>query len=105
LVSIAALRAADYADADVIGFVTEHSGAIEPVAVDLTGDQSTEALVKSHPADDRARPGEPAVALGYPPLARLHATFLTLLPQIGRYVYRTDLMRLRTESLTPQYGY
>ena len=64
---VAALRAANYADADVIGFVTERSGALEPVAVDLTGDQLAEALAKSHPADDRARSGEQAVPVGYPP--------------------------------------
>jgi selenide, water dikinase len=64
---VAALRAADYAAADVIGFVTARGGALEPVAVDLTGDQLAAALAKSHPADDRARSREQAVPVGYPP--------------------------------------
>ena len=63
---VAALRAAGYADADVIGFVTERSGVLEPVRVDLTGEQLVEALAKSRPADDRPRPREPAVHAGEP---------------------------------------
>jgi selenide,water dikinase len=63
---VAALRAAGYADADVIGFVTERSGVLEPVRVDLTGEQLVEALAKSRPADDRPRPREPAVPAGEP---------------------------------------
>ena len=63
---VAALRAAGYADADVIGFVTERSGVLEPVRVDLTGEQLVEALAKSPPADDRRRPREPAVPAGEP---------------------------------------
>ena len=34
---VAALRAADYAAADIIGFVTESSGASDSVTLDLTG--------------------------------------------------------------------
>jgi selenide,water dikinase len=63
---VAALRAAGYADADVIGFVTERSGVLEPVRVDLTGEELVEALAKSPPADDRRRPREPAVPAGEP---------------------------------------
>ena len=63
---VAALRAAGYADADVIGFVTERSGVLEPVRVDLTGEQLVEALAKSPPADDWPRPREPAVPAGEP---------------------------------------
>jgi selenide,water dikinase len=63
---VAALRAAGYADADVIGFVTERSGVLEPVTVDLTGEQLVEALATSRPADDLPRPREPAVPAGEP---------------------------------------
>ena len=49
---VAALRAAGYAEADVIGLVTERSGAPEPVAVDLTGDQVAAALAQSIRDDD-----------------------------------------------------
>jgi selenide,water dikinase len=52
---VAALRAAGYADAEVIGLVSERSGALEPIAVDLTGDQLAVALAKSRPPDERAR--------------------------------------------------
>ncbi len=41
---IAALRAAGYAGADVIGFVSERSGALDPVTLDLTGERLAEAL-------------------------------------------------------------
>jgi selenide,water dikinase len=41
---VAALRAAGYAAADVIGFVTERSGALEPVTLDLTGARLAAAL-------------------------------------------------------------
>ena len=55
---VAALRAADYAAADIIGFVTEASGASDPVTLDLTGARLTEALAGSRPADYSAsRPG------------------------------------------------
>jgi selenide,water dikinase len=63
---VAALRVAGYADADVIGFVTERSGVLEPVTVDLTGEQLVEALATSRPADDLPRPREPAVPAGEP---------------------------------------
>jgi selenide, water dikinase len=48
---VAALRAADYAAADIIGFVTESSGASDPVTLDLTGAQLAGALAGSRPAD------------------------------------------------------
>jgi hypothetical protein len=38
------LRAAGYAAADIIGFVAKHSGALEPVTLDLTGARLAEAL-------------------------------------------------------------
>jgi selenide, water dikinase len=41
---VAALRAAGYAAAEIIGFVAERSGALEPVTVDLSGEQLTKAL-------------------------------------------------------------
>jgi selenide, water dikinase len=41
---VAALRAAGYAAADIIGFVAKHSGALEPVTLDLTGARLAEAL-------------------------------------------------------------
>jgi selenide,water dikinase len=41
---VAALRAAGYDAADVIGFVTERSGALEPVTLDLTGARLAGAL-------------------------------------------------------------
>jgi hypothetical protein len=47
---VAALRAADYAAADIIGFVTESSGASEPVTLDLTGAQLAGALAGARPA-------------------------------------------------------
>jgi selenide, water dikinase len=54
---VAALRAADYAAADVIGFVTARGGALEPVAVDLTGDQLAAALAHHKiPAISRSAP-------------------------------------------------
>jgi selenide,water dikinase len=48
---VAALRAADYAAADIIGFVTESSGASDPVTLDLTGARLAGALAGSRPAD------------------------------------------------------
>ncbi len=44
-ICVAALRAADYAAADVIGVVSERSGTLEPVTLDLTGAEVAEALV------------------------------------------------------------
>jgi selenide,water dikinase len=41
---VAALRAAGYAAAEIIGFVAERSDAPEPVTVDLSGEQLTKAL-------------------------------------------------------------
>jgi selenide,water dikinase len=63
---VAALRAAGYADADVVGFVTGRSGALEPITVDLTGEQLAAALAKSQPADDRPRPREHAARADEP---------------------------------------
>ena len=48
---VAALRAAGYAGADIIGFVTERSGALDPVTLDLTGARLAGALAGSRPAD------------------------------------------------------
>jgi selenide,water dikinase len=60
---VAALRAADYAAADIIGFVTESSGASDPVTLDLTGAQLAGALAGSRPADYFAHaPEEDAAA-------------------------------------------
>jgi selenide,water dikinase len=41
---VAALRAAGYAAAEIIGFVAERSDALEPVTVDLSGEQVAQAL-------------------------------------------------------------
>jgi len=41
---VAALRAAGYAAAAIIGFVAERSDALEPVTVDLSGEQVAQAL-------------------------------------------------------------
>jgi selenide,water dikinase len=41
---VAELRAAGYSSADVIGFVAERSSALEPVTLDLTGEQLAKAL-------------------------------------------------------------
>jgi selenide,water dikinase len=61
---VAALRAAGYADAEVIGLVSERSGALEPIAVDLTGDQLAAALAQSRAPDDRARSRAQALPAG-----------------------------------------
>jgi selenide,water dikinase len=55
---VAALRAADYAAADIIGFVTESSGASEPVTLDLTGAQLAGALAGARPAGSAAHSPE-----------------------------------------------
>ena len=52
---IAALRAAGYAAAAVIGLVSERSGALEPVTLDLTGERLAEALAGPRSAGPRAR--------------------------------------------------
>jgi selenide,water dikinase len=44
---VAALRAAGYADAAIIGFVSERSAALEPVTLDLTGAQLAQALARA----------------------------------------------------------
>jgi selenide,water dikinase len=60
---VAALRAAGYAAADIIGFMTEASGASDPVTLDLTRARLTEALAGSRPADYSAHaPEEDAAA-------------------------------------------
>ena len=60
---VAALRAGDYAAADIIGFVTESSGSSDPVTLDLTRARLTEALAGSRPADYSAHaPEEDAAA-------------------------------------------
>jgi selenide, water dikinase len=41
---VAALRTAGYAGADLIGFVSARSAALEPVTLDLTGEQLAAAL-------------------------------------------------------------
>jgi selenide,water dikinase len=51
---VAALRAGGYAGADLIGFVAAHSAALEPVTVDLTGEQLAAALAGLHPPRARA---------------------------------------------------
>jgi selenide,water dikinase len=51
---VAALRAAGYADAEIIGFVAERSDALEPVTVDLSGEQVAQALAGLRAARPRA---------------------------------------------------
>jgi selenide,water dikinase len=60
---VAALRAADYADADVIGFVTERSGALESVTLDPSGEQLAEALAKAPSAGGRTDARQEAAAV------------------------------------------
>lgn len=52
---VAALRAAGYAGADLIGFVSARSAALEPIALDLTGERLAEALAGLRPARTRAQ--------------------------------------------------
>src|SRR5262249_9294710 len=49
-----ALRAAGYAAADVVGFVTKRSAALEPITLDPTGKQLAEALAARRPSGERA---------------------------------------------------
>jgi selenide, water dikinase len=51
----AALRAAGYAGADVIGLVRARSSALEPVTLDLTGNELAEALAEVHHVARRER--------------------------------------------------
>jgi len=51
---VAALRAAGYAAAEIIGFVAERSAALEPVTVDLSGEQVAQALAGLRAARPRA---------------------------------------------------
>ena len=52
---VAALRAAGYAAAEIIGFVAERSDALEPVTVDLSGEQVAQALAELRAARPRAQ--------------------------------------------------
>ena len=60
---VAALRAGDYAAADIIGFVTESSGSSDPVTLDLTGARLAGALAGSRPADYFAHAPEEGAAV------------------------------------------
>jgi selenide,water dikinase len=53
---VAALRAAGYRHADVIGFVSERSGMLEPVTLDLTGAMLDQVLSRPHPTATGRRP-------------------------------------------------
>jgi selenide,water dikinase len=53
---VAALRSAGYAGAELIGFVSARSAALEPVTLDLTGERLAEALAGLSPSHPRARP-------------------------------------------------
>ena len=44
---VAALRAEGYPEAEIIGFVSERSGALEPVTIDLTGERLAKVLAES----------------------------------------------------------
>ena len=54
---VAELRASGYAGADVVGLVSERSGALEPVTLDLTGERVARALAQAarKPQDDPQR--------------------------------------------------
>jgi selenide, water dikinase len=52
---VAALHAAGYAAAEIIGFVAERSDALEPVTVDLSGEQVAQALAGPRAARPRAQ--------------------------------------------------
>jgi selenide, water dikinase len=64
---VAELRAAGYVGADVVGLVSERSGALEPVTLDPTGERVARALAQTarKPQDDPQR--GLAVALGKAP--------------------------------------
>src|SRR5262249_4347587 len=55
---VAALRAAGYADAAMIGVVSARSGALEPVTIAPTGELLAAALGRARTAEDRARPAQ-----------------------------------------------
>ena len=58
---VAALRAAGYAGAAVIGLVTGRSGALKSIALDPTGEKVAEALAQAlHAGSDRPREFMPA---------------------------------------------
>jgi selenide, water dikinase len=50
---VAALRAAGYGDAAIIGLVTERSDALEPVTLDLTGERLARTFAELRAAADR----------------------------------------------------
>jgi selenide,water dikinase len=52
---VAALRAAGYTCAAVIGFVSARSAVLEPVTLDLTGEQVADALAHPRDAPDSSR--------------------------------------------------
>jgi selenide,water dikinase len=51
---VAALRAANYVSAAVVGFVTERSATLDPVTLDLTGERLAEALAGPRTVGHRA---------------------------------------------------
>jgi selenide, water dikinase len=53
---VAALRAAGYADAAIIGVVSARSPALEPVTIDLTGELLAAAFGRTGSGEGRARP-------------------------------------------------
>jgi selenide,water dikinase len=59
---VAALRAAGYGAADVIGLVTERSAALEPVTLDLSGARLADTLAHPRALGRRVLAGEGAVA-------------------------------------------
>jgi selenide, water dikinase len=50
---VATLRAAGYAQADLIGFVSERSAALEPITLDLTGERLVAAQTRLRPTRPR----------------------------------------------------
>ena len=56
---VAALRAAGYGGAEIIGVVTARSSVLEPVTLDLTGEQLAAALAGSGLPDQRAHRPQP----------------------------------------------
>jgi selenide,water dikinase len=76
---VAALRAADYGAADIIGFVGKRGDALEPVTLDLTRARLAEALAAPHLASHMVyKPKEVATA---PSIGTTNWTFTTpLLP-------------------------
>jgi selenide, water dikinase len=52
---VATLRGAGYAQADLIGFVSERSAALEPITLDLTGERLVAAQTQLRPTRPRER--------------------------------------------------